>query len=103
MGRYSSHPRLYNNRRWHLKRKQQLQQHPLCVICADAGRVAASVADHVNPHNGDLDLFWNGPLQSICEHCHNRFKQHVEKHGYSNAVDVDGRPIDPNHPSNSFK
>jgi 5-methylcytosine-specific restriction enzyme A len=104
MGRYSSHPKLYNNRRWHLKSKQQLQQQPLCCMCLANGRVtAAEIADHVTPHSGDLNLFWHGPLQSLCKPCHNRFKQQVEKRGYSNACDVDGKPIDPNHSSNNFK
>jgi 5-methylcytosine-specific restriction protein A len=80
MGRFSSHSKLYNNRRWHLRRKQQLQAHPLCVMCADAGRVtAATVADHITPHDGDLDLFWYGALQSLCDPCHNSLKQRVEK------------------------
>ena len=104
MGRYSSHPQLYNNRRWHARRKQQLQQHPLCCMCLANHRVtAATVADHISPHNGDLDLFWNGLLQSLCSPCHNSLKQQVEKRGYSTACDVHGRPLDPNHPSLTFK
>ena len=104
MGRYSSHPKLYNNRRWHARRKQQLQQQPLCALCLQDHRVtAATVADHITPHKGDYNLFWHGALQSLCNPCHNSLKQHVEKHGYSNACDVHGRPLDPNHPSNSFK
>jgi 5-methylcytosine-specific restriction enzyme A len=111
MGRYSSDTRLYNNRRWRLKHTQQLQQQPLCVMCLANGRVtAATIADHIQPHNGDLNLFWHGELQSLCTFHHNKTKQRIERKGskvidveYSSACDVNGRPIDPNHPSNTFK
>jgi 5-methylcytosine-specific restriction endonuclease McrA len=94
----------YGTKRWQIRRKQQLQQQPLCALCLQEHRVpAATVADHITPHKGDYNLFWHGPLQSLCENCHSRFKQRVEIHGYSNAVDVHGRPIDPNHPSNKFE
>ena len=94
----------YNSKRWKVRRKQQLQQYPLCALCLQDNRItAAQVADHVTPHQVDYDLFFDGPLQSLCQHCHNNFKQRIEARGHSNAVDVDGRPIDPNHPSHSFK
>jgi 5-methylcytosine-specific restriction endonuclease McrA len=98
-----SHP-WYNHKRWLIRRLQQLQSHPLCALCLAQGTVtAATVADHVTPHRGDYDLFWYGPLQSLCKHHHNKVKQSIEERGYDNSCDVDGRPLDPNHPSNSFK
>ena len=100
----SQHHHLYNNRRWVARRAAQLRAHPLCAMCLAAGRVtAARVADHIEPHKGSAELFWTGGLQSLCYPCHNSGKKQLEKQGYSNQVDVHGRPIDPHHPSNSFK
>jgi hypothetical protein len=94
----------YGTKRWQIRRKQQLQQQPLFALCLQEHRVtAATVADHVTPHKGDYNLFWHGELQSLCTAHHNMTKKHIEHRGYSNAVDVDGRPIDPNHPSHNFK
>ena len=45
---------LYNTAHWKRRRKLQLAQHPLCAICLQRGLpTAATVADHVKPHNGD--------------------------------------------------
>jgi 5-methylcytosine-specific restriction protein A len=92
--------RLYG-RRWRKRAQAQIRKDPLCVMCAMEGRVtAATVADHIIPHRGDHELFWNGELQSLCEQHHNSRKQRTEKRGYDTACDVHGRPLDPNHPSN---
>jgi hypothetical protein len=94
----------YNSKRWKVRRTQQMQRQPLCELCLREGRiVAATVADHITPHRGDYDLFFNGALQSLCKHHHNKVKQSIEEHGYDNSCDVDGRPLDPNHPSLTFK
>lgn len=70
-------------------------------MCEQQGRVAAAtVADHIEPHNGDAYKFWYGRLQSLCLSCHNAIKQMQEKHGYSQACDMDGNPIDCGHPWN---
>lgn len=91
----------YGTKRWQIRRKQQLQQQPLCALCLQEHRAtAATVADHITAHKGDYNLFWHGELQSLCNTHHNITKKHVEARGYSNACDVYGRPIDPNHPSN---
>lgn len=97
--------------RWQQRRRQQLQHHPLCVMCRAKGIVAvATVADHVVPHKGNYDLFWHGELQSLCAFHHNKTKQRIERKGskaidveYSNACDVHGKPIDPRHPSNKIE
>lgn len=62
------------------------------------GRVtAATVADHVTPHRGDPALF-AGPLQSLCGPCHSSWKQQMEKSGRIEGCDINGIPLDPNHP-----
>ncbi len=59
--------------RWRKARKLFLQQHPLCVLCQAEGKiVAATVVDHIIPHRGDQQLFWDHDnWQSLCERHHN--------------------------------
>ena len=91
--------RLYGTERWRRLAKHQLMIEPLCEICLCKGRVTvARVADHVEPWRGDVNKFWLGKLQSLCEHCHNSRKKDIERHGYSCDVGVDGFPLDPRHP-----
>lgn len=93
--------RLYDTVRWRKRRDRQLSLDPLCAICLKVGRTtAATVADHIVPHKGDLDLFWNGELQSLCASCHSKHKQAQEKGGLLPGCGVDGVPLDDNHPWN---
>jgi len=61
-------------RRWRVARRQWLKRHPLCVLCEADGRVvAAEVVDHITPHRGNRDAFWNQEnWQSLCKQCHDR-------------------------------
>ncbi len=102
-----THP-YYNSKRWKLRRLHQLNHHPLCVMCLQTGTItAATVADHVIPHKESYELFFFGELQSLCAFHHNKTKQRFEHNKgnkkidvqYSSACDVNGKPIDPNHPS----
>ncbi|MBB6011890.1 5-methylcytosine-specific restriction endonuclease McrA [Aquamicrobium lusatiense] len=69
----------YKTARWQRRREAQLRDEPLCVMCQKAGRLTpATVADHVERHNGGYDLFWYGPLQSLCAPCHSSVKQREE-------------------------
>lgn len=62
---------LYNTTRWKRRREAQLKAFPLCADCTRAGRIRlAAVADHITPHRGDEELFYNGELQSLCVPCH---------------------------------
>lgn len=97
----SQHSHLYNSRAWRKRRALQLRHEPLCRYCQRMGRVTeATVADHIEPHRGDLDKF-NGPLQSLCKLCHDSVKAREE--GIDGALgrawkvghDVTGAPIDP--------
>ena len=74
----------YWTARWRAKAAAQLATEPLCVNCRKQGRItAASVADHPIPYRGDYDLFWNQPLQSLCDQapwrCHSSVKQREER------------------------
>src|SRR5262245_53391678 len=93
--------KLYNSKRWRVRSRAQLRARPLCAFCLSKGQiVSAQVADHVDPHRGDPVKFFEGPLQSLCEICHNGSKQQVEKIGYTTHIGIDGWPLDPRHPAN---
>jgi 5-methylcytosine-specific restriction enzyme A len=58
--------------RWRLARAAYLARYPLCVPCHAAGRLEpATVVDHVVPHRGDQQLFWDeGNWAPACKPCH---------------------------------
>ena len=58
--------------RWKQARKAYLRQHPLCVACMRCGKLTpATVVDHITPHRGDMQLFWDKEnWQPLCKDCH---------------------------------
>lgn len=72
--------RWYGLARWQRLRERQLTDHPLCAMCMERGEVVqAKVVDHVKPHAGDPELFWDSAnLQSLCAPCHDIHKQRQE-------------------------
>lgn len=71
---------LYGSRRWKARRAEQLRIEPLCRRCKAEGIVCiATVADHIEPHRGDVEAFWTNPLQSLCARHHNAAKQREER------------------------
>ena len=60
--------------KWQRVSKAYLRKHPLCVKCQAQGRyVQATVVDHIVPHRGDKNLFWNeSNWQALCKSCHDR-------------------------------
>lgn len=63
----------YGLGRWRVRRAHQRRVEPLCARCLAEGRVTpATIADHVEEHNGDRMAFEFGELQSLCFACHNR-------------------------------
>ena len=94
----SQHKALYNTARWKRRRLAQLEAEPLCRYCKALGKITqATIADHVVPHRGDHDLFFNGKLASSCKPCHDGMKQELEKSGTMRGGDTNGVPIDPAH------
>lgn len=79
-GKQSSTARGYDYR-WQQYRKRYLLEHPLCVMCEATGRVEAStIVDHVVPHRGDKQLFWDPTNhQALCKGCHDGAKQREER------------------------
>ena len=59
--------------RWRKARLTFLKRHPLCVDCQKEDRITpATVVDHIIPHKGDRQLFWDsGNWQALCAYHHN--------------------------------
>jgi len=95
-----THRRMYDSVRWRKARRMWLAAHPVCAMCARQGRTtAANTVDHIRPHDDDYDKFWDmDNWQSLCSTCHNSIKQQQERHGFSQAADINGLPIDSGHP-----
>ena len=96
--RESSTRRGYGNR-WQKARATFLLQHPLCADHLKRGQtVVATVVDHVIPHRGDMQLFWDSSnWQSLCKHCHDSHKQRLEKSGVEAGCDTSGIPLSASH------
>lgn len=60
--------------KWRKARMAYLAKYPLCVRCQAQGRVtAANELDHIQPHRGDMKLFWDSSnWQPLCKPCHSR-------------------------------
>ena len=97
----SDYAHLYG-RQWAKYRKRFLQANPLCRMCEQQGYIEeATVVDHIKPHKGDLDLFFDlNNLQSVCKAHHDSDLQSIEARGFDASVGEDGLPSDPNHPFN---
>lgn len=82
--RASSHQRGYNGA-WRRARAAFLMDHPLCEECRREGRLTpATVVDHITPHKGNRELFWNEKnWQALCKSCHDR-KTAKEDGGFGN-------------------
>lgn len=57
---------------WRKFRVRYLKEHPLCKHCLSIGKLTPTQEiDHIKPHQGDKDLFWNeSNLQPLCKSCH---------------------------------
>lgn len=80
--RPSAYARGYDGR-WRKAARAFLQEHPLCVRHLEKQRlVEATVVDHVRPHRGDYELFWDrSNWQALCKPCHDR-KTALEDGGF---------------------
>lgn len=58
---------LYRTYRWRCERKDFLMEHPYCYVCGNK----AVLVDHIRPHRGDMELFWDhNNWQPMCNSCH---------------------------------
>lgn len=62
------------DRKWAKVRGRFLQMNPLCLHCKCEGRMTpATEVDHIVPHRGDKELFWDWDnLQALCKSHHSR-------------------------------
>lgn len=78
--RGSARERGYDTR-WERYRSAYLREHPLCVECAAGvplprgvrprAVTAATVVDHIRPHKGDPELFWDpANHRAVCKPHH---------------------------------
>lgn len=80
--------------KWRCYRLRFLAKNPLCKRCHELGRVsAATVVDHIQPHKGDVLLFWSPQNhQALCQPHHDGWKQVIENS--PDACGNDGYPAD---------
>lgn len=85
--------------KWQQAAEGFLKRNPWCEDHRQRGAfVQAKVVDHIRPHRGDMQLFWDkSNWQSLCKHCHDSHKQRREKSGVQIGGDIDGIPLDPGH------
>lgn len=69
----SAYSRGYN-RQWQKASRSFLHSHPLCECCKAKGiYTKATVVDHIIPHRGNRELFWNRDnWQALCKQCHDK-------------------------------
>ncbi|WP_303698784.1 hypothetical protein [Brevundimonas naejangsanensis] len=74
---------------WDKASAGHVRNNPLCRYCDLAGQVRpAELTDHLYPHRGDQDVFWNKRYWiASCAECHSGFKQRVERRGRA-AIDA---------------
>jgi 5-methylcytosine-specific restriction protein A len=82
-------------RRWQKVRIGYLQSHPLCKMCESEGRIVpAEVLDHIIPHKGDMELFWDSDnWQGLCKRHHDSDKKLLESGRTRTQFDDKGHVI----------
>ncbi|MEY8205403.1 MAG: HNH endonuclease signature motif containing protein [Bermanella sp.] len=81
--RPNAHRRGYSHV-WRKARLGYLSHHPLCKHCErDEVVEEATVVDHIIPHRGDKQLFWDKTnWQPLCKRCHDH-KTATEDGGFT--------------------
>lgn len=94
MSRPSAHQRGYT-KDWSRAAKVYLAENPLCLHCYKLGRfTAATQVDHIRPHKGDKELFWDvHNWQPLCHSCHSVKTNTQDKGKALPGVGADGVPI----------
>ena len=77
----------YNSARYRESRLKFLFDNPFCSECEKAGKFTPSlILDHIIPHKGDYNLFWNpNNWGALCKICHDR-KTCLFDGGFSNRI-----------------
>jgi len=90
-------------RRWQKYRAAFLKINPLCRPCDKNGELAAAtIVDHIKPHKGNYDLFWDpANHQPICKRCHDK-KTAIEDGGFGNARRKAQKKLESQKPKSSI-
>jgi 5-methylcytosine-specific restriction enzyme A len=65
--------RWLGSRRWQQLRAEVLRDDPFCRACPPGRRRVTADIDHIIPHGGDPQRFWDrANLQGLCKSCHAR-------------------------------
>ena len=82
--------------KWQRVRPGFIRSHPLCVCCLANGVISATeVVDHVVPHRGDMQLFWDRRnWQGLCWRCHREIKSAIEAMWDRGDIGADGLRLD---------
>lgn len=79
---------------WRRERASYLALHPWCVTLGSGCTLIAGLVDHIQPHRGDMVLFWDvNNWQPLCNHCHAHHKQLIESGNAEVKRDHRGRII----------
>lgn len=99
MNRKERH-RLYHTARWKDLRKKVLWEEKQCRRCEKRGVFSVpDTVNHIKPHRGDPVLFFDREnLEAVCAQCHGGLIQREEKSGHKIGCDLEGIPIDEEHP-----
>lgn len=81
--RLTAHQRGYDSK-WRKAREGFLAKHPLCAHHKLIDEIEpATVVDHITPHRGNRELFWDRDnWQPLCKSCHDR-KTATEDGGFT--------------------
>ena len=92
--RGSSNKRGYTYR-WQKEREVYLIRNPLCENCLNKHDVirAATEVDHIEPHKGDMKLFWDSDnnWQGLCKSCHSKKTAKEQRKGNDGTIETEVR------------
>jgi 5-methylcytosine-specific restriction protein A len=70
---YTGIPGVNYGRRWQRARQKFLTEHPYCRECPADSYTFATEVDHIVPHEGDYERFWDQlNWQGLCGTCHRK-------------------------------
>lgn len=81
---------------WDRVAKVEKALHPLCLGCLAIGLTTpTAVIDHIEPHKGDLEKFWNpANRQPACSWHHDVVKQILEQRFQRGEIGLDALRLD---------
>jgi 5-methylcytosine-specific restriction protein A len=86
---------LYDSRRWRRLAELHRKIEPCCRMCDLKGIVTAvEIVDHVTPHRGNMKLFYESELQSLCRRCHADKTNLEQGRRLRPVIGTDGWPIE---------